>query len=290
MAGPRSSGTTQTLDPLAANLVLLAVLLHAGWNTLVKINEDRLAIMGMIAAWTGCMSCLVVPWLAVPAPEVWPYLAASVVLHHAYRLTLLYAYRDGDLSQVYPIARGAAPILVLIFAYVFTGETVSRLSVFAIVLACMAIVSLALHRGSAPAAGRPVFWALCTATCIACYTVVDGAGVRLTENALSYAAWLSALSGTSFAAGVLAVKGRNMIGVMRRRAVVGMIGAVMTLAAYWLVLWALTRAPMGPVAAMRETSVIFAALIGVFFLKESFGRLRIAAALTVAGASGLLRL
>ena len=147
------------------------------------------------------------------------------------------AYRDGDLSQVYPIARGTAPILVLIFAFVFIGETVSPLSVFAIVLACLAIASLALHRGPVVPSGRPVFWALCTATFIAGYTVVDGAGVRLTETALSYAAWLSALSSTSFAVGVLAVKGREMAAVMRRHAVLGLGGAVMSMAAYWLVLW-----------------------------------------------------
>ncbi len=278
------------VDPLAANLVLLAALLHAGWNTLIKINGDRLAVMGMMAACGAGIALLALPWAPLPALEVWPYIIASVILHHGYRLSLICAYRDGDLSQVYPIARGTAPILVLVFAFVFTGETVSPLAAFAVVLGSLAIVSLALHRAAVVPKGRPVFWALCTATFIACYTVVDGTGVRLTETALSYTAWFSLSSGTSFAVGVLVVRGAGMARVMRRHAAVGFCGAAMSMAAYWLVLWAMTRAPMGPVAAMRETSVIIAALIGVFLLKESFGHWRIAAAIVVAGAGGLLRL
>ncbi len=142
------------MDPLAANLVLLAALLHACWNTLIKIKEDRLAVMGMITAWTAGIAFLVLLWLPMPGAGVWPYIGVSVILHGVYRLTLIRAYRDGDLSQVYPIARGTAPILVLIFAFVFTGETMSPLSVFAIILACLAIVSLALHRG--PAADKAI--------------------------------------------------------------------------------------------------------------------------------------
>ena len=278
------------MDPLAANLVLLAALLHAVWNTFVKVNEDRLAVMGMITAWTAGIAFLVLLWLPMPGAGVWPYIGVSVILHGVYRLTLIRAYRDGDLSQVYPIARGTAPILVLIFAFVFTGETMSPLSVFAIILACLAIVSLALHRGPAEVSGRPVFWALATAACIACYTVVDGVGVRLVETPLSYAAWSSTIGCSSFSLCVWMVKRQDMVRVMRRHAALGFGGAVMSMSAYWLVLWAMTRAPMGSVAAMRETSVIFAAMIGVFLLKESLGRWRIAAAIVVAGAGGLLRL
>lgn len=272
-------------------LVLLAALFHASWNALVKVNGDRLAVMTLITAGGGLICLPILPFLPLPDPASWPYIGLSILWHVGYQLFLLQAYRHGDLGHVYPIARGAAPLLVLGLAYLVAGETVGIGQVAAIVVMAAGIISLAF-RGGPPLKDdpRPVLYALGTAVFIASYTVTDGSGARIAGSPHSYTVWLFTLNAVPMTIIGVAARGRETAAAVREHWRPGMAGAALSLAAYWLVIWALTLGPMGPVSALRETSVILAAIIGAVFLKESFGRFRIAAAALVAVGIVLLRL
>lgn len=272
-------------------LVLLAALFHASWNALVKVNGDRLAVMTLITAGGGLICLPILPFLPPPDPASWPYLALSILWHTGYQMFLLQAYRHGDLGHVYPIARGAAPLLVLGLAWLVAGETVGIGQVAAIAVMAAGIISLAF-RGGPPLKHdpRPVLYALGTAVFIASYTVTDGSGARIAGSPHSYTVWLFTLNAVPMTIIGIAARGRETAAAIREHWRHGMAGAALSLAAYWLVIWALTLGPMGPVSALRETSVILAAIIGAVFLKESFGRFRIAAAALVAVGIVLLRL
>lgn len=278
------------MDLSVVALVLLAAVFHASWNALVKVNGDRLTVMALITGGSGLICLPLLPFLPPPDPASWPYLGLSVLWHVGYQLFLLQAYRHGDLGHVYPIARGAAPLLVLGLAFLVAGESVGAGQVAAIIVMAAGIISLAF-RGGPPLKDdpRPVLYALGTAVFIASYTVTDGSGARLTGSPHSYTVWLFALNAVPMTAIVVAVRGRDTLAACRRHWRHGLAGGALSLAAYWLVIWALTLGPMGPVAALRETSVIFAAVIGAVFLRESFGRFRIAAAGLVAVGILLLR-
>lgn len=279
------------MDLSVVALVLLAALFHASWNALVKVNGDRLAVMALITGASGLICLPLLPLLPLPAPESWPFLALSVLWHVGYQLFLLQAYRHGDLGHVYPIARGVAPLLVLGIAFLVAGEIVGFGQVAAILVMAAGIISLAF-RGGPPLRydPRPVFYALGTAIFIASYTVTDGSGARLAGSPHGYTVWLFVLNAVPMTVIAVVARGRDTGAAVRRHWRHGLAGGALSLAAYWLVIWALTLGPMGPVAALRETSVIFAAIIGALFLKESFGRFRIAAASLVAAGILLLRL
>ena len=280
--------------PLSINiaaLVLLAALLHAVWNTLVKTGSDRFlmlaAVMGFGVIWGGLLALFVPP----PHPASWPYLFASIVLHTGYYFFLLGAYRHGDLSHAYPLARGAAPLLVVVGAFVFAGEALTVWALTGVLIACAGILVLTFERGRPwrddP---RPVFYALGTSVWIAAYTLADGMGVRVSHSPLGFIAWLFLLDGIPIALFALWCR-RGAVGAFLRsswRVCLG--GGLAAASAYGLVIYAMSRAAMGPVSALRETSVIMAALIGTLVLKESFGRTRIAAACLVAGGVAIMHL
>lgn len=277
------------MEPAVLALVLLAAVLHAGWNAVLKVNGDRVAVMALISVSSGLLCLPVLPVLTPPAAPAWPYLALSVVLHLGYQLFLVQAYRHGDLGQAYPIARGTAPLVVTGLAYLFAGETLAPQQLAAIVVMVAGIVSLAFTGGGPLRhSGHPILFALGTAIFIAGYTVSDGLGARQAGTAHSYVIWLFTLNTLPMLLVALAVRRRDFGVAVRRNWRPGLIGGAMSLAAYWLVIWALTLGLMGPVAALRETSVLFAALIGALLLGEQGGRARILSAGLVAG--GLLLL
>ncbi|MDX1433729.1 MAG: EamA family transporter [Gammaproteobacteria bacterium] len=278
------------LSAQAVALVLLAALLHAAWNATVKVGGDRLAVLAIANA-TGFVICLsALPFLPLPAAASWPFLIASALLHTGYYFFLVRAYEVGDLSHVYPLARGLSPLLVVAVAAIAAGELLPPLALAGVALAALGIASLAFESGPPwRHARRPLFYACATAAFIAAYTVADGMGVRRAGNALAYIAWLGVLDGLPI---MLAAWYR------RRRVLVATLGAswrkgcatgVLQLAAYGLVIWAMGQGTMAAVSALRETSVIFAALIGAFVLRERFGGVRIAAAVIVACGLILMR-
>ena len=259
-------------------MVLSAALLHAVWNALVKVHGDRLVIMAMITASGGIVSLFALPFVAFPAPAVWPYIWASLVLHNAYYLFLVMAYRYGDLSHVYPLARGSAPLIVAGLAVVFVGESLTRQGFLSVAVIGLGIMSLTLTRGASGfREPRAVLFALGTGCFIAVYTVVDGLGARLAESAHAYTFWLFAIDTIPLAAFVLWLRRGKAVREVRRSWKVGLLAGLTSLVAVWLVNWALTLAPLALVSALRETSIVFAVLFGVVFLKERLDLIRLAA-------------
>jgi drug/metabolite transporter (DMT)-like permease len=281
------SATGLTLGVTLA--VLAAGLLHAGWNALLKSapGGDPLLDTASVVAGSSLCGLLVVPFVALPDPTAWKYAAASSVVHFAYYITLAQAYRTGDLSFAYPLMRGSAPLIVALLGIVFLGEWPTPQIALGIVLISAGIVSIAfVRRGGHPPAAAA--WAFANAAIIAVYTLIDGAGARTSGNALSYVAWLTFLEGLPFIAWIYLRRGPPALVYMRRGWRRGLIGGIGSVAAYGIVLWAMTRAPVAAVAALRETSVLFAALIGGVWLKEGLGFQRlVGAASVVAGVAAL---
>ncbi len=269
------------MSPLVTALVLGSALIHASWNAIIKSSRDAMLDTALIGA-GATLLCLPVAALgAAPNPASWPYIAASAAIHVGYFSTLAAAYRVGDLGHAYPLMRGTAPLLVALIGLLFLHERPSANVWLGIVLICGGILSLGLfERGRAQRSAT--LWALANAAIIACYTLVDGAGSRLSGNPATYGAWLFALQGLPFVALVFAWRGRAALDYAKRHWQRGLGGGLCVVSAYGIVLWAMTQAPVAAVAALRETSVIFAALLGKVLLKEGFGRRRLLGACTVA--------
>jgi drug/metabolite transporter (DMT)-like permease len=253
-------------------LILLAAALHAGWNALIKINGDRVAVMAIVTLAGSLLSLAVLPFVAPPSAESLPLLLLAIVIHTAYHFFLPAAYDHGNLGQVYPIARGSAPILVTAGALLLAGEQVDQFAALGTLCLAAGVMSLAFDRGGVTRINRrAVLFALATGVCIASYTITDGLGARASGSALGFAVWLTIGDGLLTFLVALFWKRREMWRVARANAAVGIAGGAMQVGAYWIIIWALTVAPMGTVSALRETSVLFAALISTFVLKEGFG-------------------
>ena len=265
-------------------LVLGAALLHAAWNTLVKTAADPLVSVGalsLVTAGPGLLLVLVVP---IPTLTALPYLAGSVVLHFGYYLFLVSAYRVGDLSHVYPISRGSAPLLVALGGIVIAQEQLPLLTLFGIAITSIGIMLLAISGANSKTRNhRSTPRALITGCFIAAYTLVDGLGVRQGEVALSYIGWLFLINGLVFGLFVFVRRPAEMLSLWRNDTARVVGGGIAKAIAYGTVIFVMYYSPMAVVATLRETSVIMAALIGVYFLREPAGHLRIAAALLVAG-------
>ncbi|HRY23583.1 MAG: EamA family transporter [Geminicoccaceae bacterium] len=263
------------MSPLVFAVVLLAAVLHASWNALVKSGGDpylRLAIVNL----THTVAVLpLLPFVPLPDAAAWPWLLGSVFTHLAYYLFLAAGYRVGDLSQIYPIARGVAPPLVALGALLVAGEVLSPTGSFAIALVCLGIWWVA---GGGPTNRRPLLLALGTGGTIAAYTVCDGMGGRASGDVLAYIVWLFFLDGWPFALLVGLRRGRHLARTLPQAWKPAVGGGLMSICAYGLVIWAMSIAPMAYVSALRETSVLLAAGIGAFLLGEPFGRRRMLAA------------
>jgi len=271
------------LDPLAAALVFLSALLHATWNALAKSSGDRVVTLAGVMGTSVAVGAVVSLFVAAPARESLPYLAVSAVFHFAYQIFLLYAYRFGDLSLVYPIARGSAPLLVAILGASFAGEVPRPVQAGGIALASLAMTSFAFEP-RVPHAGvtRSVAAAFATAAMIGCYTFLDGEGVRHSGAPLRYIAWNCWATGLGFCVFAALRKRGRLAPFLGREGARGVAGGLLAIVGYGIVLWAMSRGAMANVAALRETSVVFAALIGSRLLGEGFGGRRLAAALCVA--------
>lgn len=270
-------------------LLLVAALAHASWNAMLKgrRGEPLAASAGLCLTWVvGGLPFAA--FVEPPAPAAYPFLAASVGLHVVYFALLVAAYRHGDLSVVYPIARGIPPLLVAVGGWVVAGEGASWVSGLGIGLVTVGVLGLGLRRApadkseSAQPSRRSVGLALATALLIAGYTVVDGLGVRASGHAAGYVVWLMTAHGAVFGLSALAIGGRALRAEVWARRQVAVVAGVLSAGGYAVALWAMTHAPLAYVAALRETSVVFAALIGARFLGEPLGRVRLIAAAVVA--------
>ena len=267
-------------------IVLSAALLHAGWNAVIKVRLDPFLAMTLLCAACGLIALPALCVTGLPPAAAWPWVATSVVLHLGYYVCLSEAYRRADMGQIYPIARGSAPLLTVVLSLVLLHETMSAGALAGVALLGCGVVLLSLrgHRHSASRNRLALGFAILTAITIAGYTVVDGVGARAAGQANSYAAVLFVLDALPMLVLCLYRHGLAGMAPMRRFLLPGLAGGAMSLVAYWIVIWAMTVAPIALVAAVRETSVVFAGLIAVFILKEPFIRVRAAAtALTVLG-------
>ncbi|MHC1550311.1 DMT family transporter [Phyllobacterium sp. K27] len=259
-------------------MVFGAAVLHAAWNALVKVNADRLVMIAIMMMSQVAVGILVVPFVAFPTPESWPYIWASCALNTGYCVFLINAYRYGDLSHVYPISRGCSPLIVAFISIAIVGETLTPQAGFSVVVIALGIMSLTLTRGAGGfREPKAVLYAVGTGIFIAGYTVVDGLGARLAETAESYTFWSHLLNGIPITLVALYLR-RGQVGVSLRKSwKVGVLGGLISLLAYWIVTWAMTQAPLALVSAVRESSMVFAVLFGVFFLKERLDLAKLAA-------------
>lgn len=299
--------------PLSVLLaVLFGALLHAAWNVLVKRQPDKLLATAGIYLGSGLIAALCLPWLPLPAPAAWPYLGASTVAEVSYGVLLARAYRAGDLSHAYPLMRGAPPLIVALGGYVLARESLSAWACAGIALVSGGILSLIVnHAGSttasanavgttphAPAragsAGLPApsatppqapgavtRLALTNALVIACYTLMDGLGVRASGQPLSYILWLFLLTSLAWLFWSVLFAPPPRRAALLRDLPRGIAGGAFSLGSYGIALWAMTRAPIAAVAAVRETSIVFGVLLGRWVLKERITPARAVAALMV---------
>jgi drug/metabolite transporter (DMT)-like permease len=280
------------MENLVFLAVLFAALCHAGWNALIKVGLDPLSTTTLISIGSGLVALALLPFAGLPAAAAWPWLIASVVIHLFYFAALIESYRTGDLGQVYPIARGAAPLMTAGAATVAVNEHLS-LTGWAGIAALAAGVLMLSARGGRELAQtdrRAVGFALLTALTICAYSVVDGLGARSAGNPNAYS--LSLFIGIALVMVPYALwrDGRDVIPAMQRYWRRGFAGGSLQVLSYGIALWAMTLAPIAIVASLRETSVLFGAIIAVVVLKEPLRAARIAAALLILCGLVLIRL
>lgn len=277
------------MSPFIVAIILSAALLHAVWNTIIKTAADRTTTLGLVALGHVLPGAVMVALLPLPGAESFVYIGLSTVVHFGYFYLLGRAYHHGDLSVVYPIARGSVPALVSLWAWLLLGEALPPLVWAGIGLIAGGIVLSnwkALRSGIGTTA---LVLSLGTGFCISVYSLVDGVGVRLSGNTLSYWAWGAFLH--LFIAGFAGFRRRQVLWTLPLRVwSIGIAGGMVSMTAYGLILYAKNFAPLGAVSALRETSVIFATLIGYFLLKEGNWKRRLGAAVIMACGIALIGL
>jgi drug/metabolite transporter (DMT)-like permease len=306
-----------TTLPLTVTLaVLAAAVTHAVWNAIAHGIKDQMLAFALIGVGGIVVAIPLIAATAFPRAASWPYLLGSVAIHVFYVLLLMQCYRLGEFSQVYPLARGVSPLVVTILAAVFVGEHLAlpRIAGVVIVSAGLAFLVLGGRRalagapGGSGGEGSPLrsggsrgvappgiqsaafLAAVGTGLTIAAYTTVDGVGVRLSASPVGYIAWLMLLQSLCVPMFALVRRRDVLLKQPRRILLSGLAAGALSVLAYGLVLWAQTRGALAPIAALRETSVIFGAIIGTLVFREPFGRTRITAAVIVAGGILLLNI
>jgi drug/metabolite transporter (DMT)-like permease len=266
--------------------ILFAAALHAGWNALVKTGLDRFSSILFLGIVQGAIALVLLPFFGLPSRAAWPWVLAGSALHSGYKLALIRAYGHGDLSQVYPLSRGTAPLIVAVAGALFLGERMDWAR-SAAVAAIAAGIMLMAGRGGLARAG--LGWALVTAGFTAAYTLADGVGARVAGSASAFILSMIVLDGLTMLAFGLIARGRAGIAAMLPAWRPGAAAGAMSLGSYWIAIWAFTQAPLAMVAALRETSVLFAMLIAVLWLKEKPPPRRWAAAALILAGVVLMR-
>ena len=279
--------------------VLFGALLHATWNALVKSSGDKQLDLALVHLLGALVSLPLLLWVGLPPVAAWPFIGLSLLIHVAYYITLNGAYQHGDLGSTYPIMRGSAPLLVALGSTLVLGEQLSPAAWLGIGAVTVGVLMVGLARpDQALHHGRAIAFALANAVVIAGYTIVDGHGVRVSvaegSAAASYVVLLFVLDGIPYPALVFAQRSvaarRAMLAYARQRSPLATLGGLASLGSYWIALWAMTRAPVAAVSALRETSVLFATSMSVLVLKERFGLQRACGAVVIVGGVVALRL
>ena len=280
------------MENLVFAAVLFAALCHAGWNALIKVGLDPLSSTTLITVGSGIVGLVALPFVGVPATQSWPWLFASVVIHLFYFAALIESYRTGDLGQVYPIARGSAPLMTAVLATVLIGERLSIVGWIGVVVLVSGVFLLSLRGGRELARLdlRAVGFALATAFTICTYSIVDGVGARLSANPNAYSACLFVGIAIVLVPYAWVRGGSDALAAAMPYWRQGFAGGAMQVLSYGIAIWAMTVAPIAIVAALRETSVLFGAAIAVIVLKEPLRAARLVAAGLIVTGLLLIRL
>jgi drug/metabolite transporter (DMT)-like permease len=275
--------------------VLGAALLHALWNSLVKSAGDKFLSSGLVCLWCGLVALVAAIVLPRPALATAPFVIASAILHVVYFMLVGRLYRNADLSVAYPLMRGLAPLLASVIAFLTLAEVPGKLTALGVLILVSGVLLMAQNGLAHGRVDRvTLIVAIANAAVIAAYSVVDGEGARLAgpsaAHAFAYNAWADTTTAIAYAPVILSLRGRAVIEGLRRQWRLGLGGGAAAFVAYALVVWAMTQAPIAAVAALRESSVLFAAVIGVLALGEPFKGVRAAAALVILAGVVVLRL
>lgn len=271
-----------SLDPFLIAIVLVAAVTHASWNAIVKFSGDRFLLATVIQGFGMMMGCIAAFFVPLPAAEAWPFVVASAIIHSGYHITLINAYRFGDLTLVYPLARGSAPLVVAVGAATWAGEVPSTLGAIGILMVSVGIMLLAFEKNfRRRETVLPFVLAIVVGLFIAGYSIVDGIGIRKDNSPYSYIVWLYILEGVPFLFWMLLRRRHQVLPFARTRWRQALAACILAKIAYGCVLFAFVTGALASVTALRETSVLFAALIGSFFLGERLGPARIAAAVVI---------
>jgi drug/metabolite transporter (DMT)-like permease len=277
------------VTPSVLLAVLGAALLHASWNALLKRRGEPLLAAVLVVAGSACVAIVLLPFLAAPARASWGFIAASSVVQTMYYLLLIETYRDGQVSHAYPLMRGCAPLLVALVNGPLTGDRLSVGQWCAMLLICGGVLGQWLTT-PVPGARRTTVFALLTAGVIAAYTLIDGQGVRRSGAPAAYTLWIFLLTGSSVCAWTARGRVRQLAAFARANPLVAPLGGLASAGSYGIALWAMTRAPVAAVAALRETSILFATAIAAFILHEPIGRARVASVALIACGAVAMRL
>ena len=270
--------------------VLAAAAMHASWNALLKVQGDRFIAVLLISFGMGVAALPLLPFVTAPQGSTWAWLAASICLQTGYKYFLTKAYETGDFAVAYPLARGTAPLLTTLGSAILLGEAPGMVTVLGIVLLSAGVVVMSLRRPGEAFGGRSILFALVTSGFIAAYTLTDGVGARSAHDGVSYVIWLFVVDGVISLGLCVCLRGARILPVMERewRTMLG--GGFLGAAAYGISVWAMTKAPIAAVAALRETSILFAMILSVFLLGETVGRRRVIAGLVIVAGVLALRL
>jgi len=271
-------------------MVIVAAALHATWNAALKSGADKQLTMIAVVLGQVFPALLVLPFVDIPASDSWPYIALGIILHVGYQLFLVRAYQSGDLTQVYPIARGSAPLLVAFVSVLFLGVTLGSIELLAILLIAGGIMSICLVRQQD---GLPnhqaAMLALATGGFIAAYSLVDGVGARLAGTAIGFYSWLALGNAVVMLVSTRLVHRGMVQEIYQNNKTVCLLGGGASFLAYAIVIWSFTQAPIALVTALRETSIVFALFIGVFHLKERLSLIKVLSTMTTLTGAALLR-
>lgn len=270
--------------------VIAAAAMHASWNALLKVRGDRFVMVLLMSFGMGVAAAPLLPFVAVPHGVTWHWIALSVCLQTGYKYYLTRAYETGDLAVAYPLARGTAPLLTVLGSAVLIGELPGPTTILGIVALCCGVLLMSLRGHGEAFGGRSVLFALLTSAFIAAYTLTDGTGARSAADGISYAVWLFVIDGVISLALCMGLRGWSAahIGLAEWRVVLG--GGCLAALGYGIAVWAMTRAPIAAVAALRETSILFAMILSAVLLGERVTPRRMLAALIIVGGVVALRL
>ncbi len=276
------------IDPFPLALVVTGALMHAGWNVIAKRGHDGLVAMALMKLPNMAIALAVLAFAGLPGGEAWPYIVGSTMVNYLYFFFLINAYRVGDLSVAYPVARGSAPLLVLLLSLTVMGEVPSAAALVGVIVISAGIFVIGMQPRATRQHYMAMLWAGGVGLCIAVYTVSDGLGARISGNPVGYVALLNILTGIAVCGMAAWRRGPAFKAALRADWKNGVVGGALMLTAYMCIVYALTLAPVAHVAALRETSVVFAAILGTIVLREPFGAQRVTASVVVAAGIAIL--